>query len=46
MMNDLSNHPSDDLALPVSQRVRARIQRAKQRYHANDNIAAYIWKVW
>jgi GTP cyclohydrolase I len=41
-MSDLSSHPSDDLALPVSQRVRARIQRAKQRYHANDNIAAYI----
>ncbi len=41
-MNDLSSPPSDDLSLPVSQRVRARIQRAKQRYHANDNIAAYI----
>jgi GTP cyclohydrolase I len=41
-MSDLSNHPSDDPVLPVSQRVRARIQLAKQRYHANDNIAAYI----
>lgn len=34
--------PLDDSALPVSARVRARLQRAKQRYHANDNIAAYI----
>lgn len=34
--------PLDDPALPVSARVRARLQRAKQRYHANDNIAAYI----
>jgi GTP cyclohydrolase IA len=35
-------HPLDDSALPISARVRARLQRAKQRYHANDNIAAYI----
>ena len=41
-MSDLSNQLPDDQTLPVSQRVRARIQRAKQRYHANDNIAAYI----
>ena len=41
-MSDLSNQLPDDPTLPVSQRVRARIQRAKQRYHANDNIAAYI----
>lgn len=34
--------PLDDSVLPVSARVRARLQRAKQRYHANDNIAAYI----
>ena len=34
--------PLDDSTLPVSARVRARLQRAKQRYHANDNIAAYI----
>jgi GTP cyclohydrolase I len=42
IMSDLSNQLPDDQTLPVSQRVRARIQRAKQRYHANDNIAAYI----
>ncbi len=32
----------DDPSLPVSTRIRARIQRAKQRFHANDNIAAYF----
>ena len=26
---------------PVSERIRARIQRAGQRFHANDNIAAF-----
>lgn len=34
--------PLDDSVLPVSARIRARLQRAKQRYHANDNIAAHI----
>lgn len=28
--------------LPVSARIRARIQKAKRRFHANDNISAYI----
>jgi GTP cyclohydrolase IA len=41
-MSDLSNQLPEDQTLPVSQRIRARIQRAKQRYHANDNIAAHI----
>lgn len=27
---------------PVSARIRARIQKAKRRFHANDNISAYI----
>jgi GTP cyclohydrolase I len=27
---------------PVSQRIRARLQGKKQRYHANDNISAFI----
>jgi GTP cyclohydrolase IA len=31
-----------DPVAPVSVRIRARIQRAKQRFHANDNIAAYL----
>jgi GTP cyclohydrolase I len=29
-------------AEPVSARIRARIQKAKRRFHANDNISAYI----
>jgi GTP cyclohydrolase I len=29
-------------ATPVSQRIRARIQRAGRRFHANDNIAEFI----
>jgi GTP cyclohydrolase I len=28
--------------LPVSSRIRARLQNARQRYHANDNISAYV----
>jgi GTP cyclohydrolase IA len=28
--------------LPVSERIRSRLIRAKQRYHANDNISAYV----
>jgi GTP cyclohydrolase I len=32
----------DDTALPVSARIRARIQQANQRFHANDNIASFI----
>ncbi|HTY93661.1 MAG TPA: GTP cyclohydrolase I [Steroidobacteraceae bacterium] len=31
-----------DGAAPVSSRIRARLQQARQRFHANDNIAAYI----
>jgi GTP cyclohydrolase IA len=27
---------------PVSARIRARVQKAKQRFHANDNISAFI----
>ncbi len=32
----------DDLTLPVSARIRARLQQAKQRFHANDNIASFL----
>lgn len=32
----------DETVPPVSARIRARIQRAKQRFHANDNIASFI----
>jgi len=41
-MSRPSLHTELDPALPVSARIRARIQRAKQRFHANDNIAAFI----
>jgi GTP cyclohydrolase I len=34
--------PEAGLTLPVSARVRARIQRAKRRFHANDNISAFL----
>jgi GTP cyclohydrolase IA len=33
---------ADPTAEPVSARIRARIRKAKRRFHANDNIAAFI----
>ena len=33
---------SDDEGVPVSVRIRERIQAAQQRFHANDNIAEFI----
>ena len=43
MTNDL-DMPPDALpqTLPVSERVRARLQQAGRRVHANDNIAAFL----
>ena len=41
-MSKKSVRAGRDAALPVSARIRARISRAKQRFHANDNIAAFI----
>jgi GTP cyclohydrolase I len=35
-----SDDDGDDL--PVSERIRSRLIRARQRYHANDNISAYV----
>ena len=32
----------DDPVQPVSARVRARIKKARQRFHANDNISAFL----
>ena len=37
-MSDLPQIPD----APVSARIRERIQRARQRFHANDNIAAFL----
>lgn len=39
-MNDRS--PPLDADLPVSDRIRQRIQTAKRRFHANDNVSAFI----
>ena len=39
--NQLSDSPAD-VGAPASERIRARIKAAGQRFHANDNIAAYI----
>ncbi len=34
--------PADDLGVPVSQKIRERLKAARERFHANDNIAAFI----
>jgi len=31
-----------DAATPVSERIRARLRKARERHHANDNIAKYV----
>ncbi len=36
------NTVQNETTLPVSARIRARIQEARQRFHANDNISAFI----
>ncbi|MCC6778643.1 MAG: GTP cyclohydrolase I [Hyphomicrobiales bacterium] len=36
------NDPPASDQLPVSARIRARIEQARQQFHANDNIAAFI----
>ena len=41
-MNDLSLSPNGTRSLPVSGKIRARLVRVRQRYHANDNIAAFV----
>lgn len=40
--SDVQHTSEVDLALPVSARIRARIQKSKQRFHANDNISAFL----
>jgi GTP cyclohydrolase I len=39
IVKDLVSPPTDE---PASARVRRRIQQAKKRFHANDNIAAFL----
>ena len=41
-MDDGSKRPESDPAEVVSARIRKRIRLAKQRFHANDNIAEFI----
>ena len=41
-MSDTTPPAADDGQLPVSARIRARIQAARQRFHANDNIAEFL----
>ena len=41
-MSNLSKLPVDDPTVSVSARIRARIQHAKLRFHANDNISAFV----
>jgi GTP cyclohydrolase I len=42
-MNDRPSPPvPEDATLPASVRIRQRIERARRRFHANDNIAAYL----
>jgi len=33
---------SNDIGVPVSVKIRERIQAAKKRFHANDNIADFV----
>jgi GTP cyclohydrolase I len=41
-MEDPTDSPEDDSNLSVSQRIRARLRRAKRRFYANDNISEFI----
>ncbi len=41
-MDKSSEDPAGDPDLPVSARIRNRVRRAKKRFHANDNISAFI----
>jgi GTP cyclohydrolase I len=41
-MSDPSRNIADEPSLAVSARIRARIQQAGRRFHANDNIAGFL----
>ena len=34
--------PAEEFGVPVSQKIRERLKAARERFHANDNIAAFI----
>jgi len=42
MPTPLFRNDEEDAAKPVSERIRSRLVRANQRYHANDNISAHL----
>ena len=41
-MSDAPQALDEDLSQPVSARIRGRILKAKKRFHANDNISAFV----
>ncbi len=41
-MTALTPHAKDHPGLPASERIRTRIQQANRRFHANDNISAFL----
>jgi GTP cyclohydrolase I len=41
-MSDLSDPNDTDPTIPVSARIRARLQRSRRRFNANDNISDFI----
>ena len=41
-MSHSPEHMEDNSAWPVSARIRSRIQQARRRFHANDNIADFL----
>jgi GTP cyclohydrolase I len=41
-MNAPANLPSEDIGTPVSVKIRERIQAARKRFNANDNISEFI----
>jgi GTP cyclohydrolase I len=46
MLDAVASQPGGDSmatdSMPVSERIRGRLQKAQQRFHANDNISAHI----
>ena len=41
-MDESPQAPTPAQNEPVSSRIRTRIQKAKRRFHANDNISAFL----
>lgn len=41
-MKDVDTKTTEPTTVPISAQIRQRLQKAKQRFHANDNIAQYL----